>query len=171
MKVLIGIAAVAAAVLGWGYWYSAHHAYVTLRVDDYSLKTATQLYGTPHGVTLTLRDEAGTALATARSVEPHGYILAVHPDPEVGNCEHRADHAECYEQYSAWSATWAPRVRSAQVSVGSCVLQSVPIRMAHSNDEWPLWWVPLPHIGGLPRQYFGLSLAVDARACAAVAQR
>jgi hypothetical protein len=55
--------------------------------------------------------------------------------------------------------------------VGSCVLQGVPVRVERVNDEWLLWWVPLPHIGGLPRQYFGLSLAVDARACAAVAQR
>jgi hypothetical protein len=173
MKILIAIAAAVLLVLGWGYWHSVDHAYVQLRVDDYSLKSATQAYGAPHGVTLELRDAAGTGIAMARSVEPHGYILAVHPDPAVGNCEHLsgAGHADCYERYSAWSATWAPRVRSAQVSVGSCVMRDVPVSVRHSNEEWLVWWVPLPHVGGLPRQYFDLSMAMDSHACATASRR
>jgi hypothetical protein len=173
-KVLFAALTVIALVLAWGYWYSLNHASLQLRVDDYALKTENQAYGAPHGVTLTLRDHANLQLAVARSVEPAGYILAVHPRADIGNCAHRVirqgDYSECYAQYSAWSATWAPRVHSADVGVGSCRLRGVPVTVRTSNSEWPLWWVPLPHIGGLPRQYFDFAIAIDSRACVAVAQ-
>ena len=129
-------------------------------------------------MSLALRDGANVQLALARSVEPLGFILAVHPDPGISNCQQRAsggasqgDYAACYAQYSAWSATWAPRVRSADVSVASCELRGVPVTVRVSNDEWPLWWVPLPHVGGLPRRYFDISVAIDSRACAVAAPR
>jgi len=158
-------------VLAWGYWYSLNHASLQLRVDDYAQKSERQAYGAPHGVTLTLRDHANVPLAVARSVEPLGYILAVHPSADIGNCEHRGirpssdngsqgDYSACYKQYSAWSATWAPRVHRADVSVGSCQLRNVPVTVRISNNEWLLWWVPLPHVGGLPRQYFEFAVAI-----------
>jgi hypothetical protein len=126
------------------------------------------IYGQPHDVTATLRDRSGVALAAAKSIEPAGYMLAVHPDPAIGTCEHRvapADHAACYEAYSAWSSEWAPRVHSADVTVGACQLRGVPVRASVSNNEWLLWWVPSPHIGGLPRRYFDFAIPVDSRAC------
>jgi len=87
--VLLAAVAVSALVLFWGYWYSLNHASLQLRVDDYALKSERQAYGVPHGVTLTLRDSAKGQLAVARSVEPLGYILAVHPNADIVNCEHR----------------------------------------------------------------------------------
>src|SRR5262249_5392042 len=168
-KIVFVAVVVTALVPFWGYWYSIHHAYLNLRVHDNALKSPTQLYGDPHDVSLVLRDASNAPLAVAKSVEPLGYILAVHPDPAIGNCEqHKDDYAACYEQYSAWSATWAPRVRSADVTVGSCALKSVPVTIDRSNNEWPVWWVPLRHIGGLPREYFTFAVAIDSRACAAV---
>ena len=178
-NVLLASTAVSALVLAWGYWYSLNHASLRLRVDDYSLKSERQAYGVPHDVTLTLRDNAKVQLAIARSVEPLGYILAVHPSADIGNCEHRGirpssgngsqgDYSACYKEYSAWSATWALRVHSADISVGSCELREVPVTVRMSNNEWLLWWVPHPHIGGLPRQYFEFAVAIDSRACAAV---
>jgi len=176
---LLVFTTISALVLAWGYWYSLNHASLQLRIDDYSLKSQHQAYGVPHNVTLTLRDNANVQLAVARSVEPLGYILAVHPNTDIGNCEHRGmrpspgdgsqgDYSACYKQYSAWSATWAPRVHSADVSVGSCELRAVPVTVRMSNNEWLLWWVPLPHVGGLPRQYFEFAIAIDSSACAAV---
>jgi hypothetical protein len=181
-NVLFAFFVVGTLILAWGYWYSLNHASLQLRVDDYSLKSERQAYGAPHGVTLTLRDRANVQVAIARSVEPLGYILAVHPSADIGNCEHRGigpssgsgsqgDYAACYEQYSAWSATWAPRVRSADVRVGSCELRAVPVTVRSSNSEWPLWWVPLPHVGGLPRRYFEFVVAIDSRACAVATER
>ena len=177
--IILGAIAASVLVLAWGYWYSLNHASLQLRVDDYAQKSERQAHGAPHGVTLTLRDHANVPLAVARSVEPLGYILAVHPSADIGNCEHRGirpssdngsqgDYSACYKQYSAWSATWAPRVHRADVSVGSCQLRNVPVTVRISNNEWLLWWVPLPHVGGLPRQYFEFAVAIDSRACAVV---
>jgi hypothetical protein len=156
----------------WGYWYAIRHASLHLYVNDYALKSPTQSYGNAHGVSLLLRDGSNEQLAVARSVEPVGYIVVVDPDPAIGSCEQlnqQGDFAECYERISRWSATWAGRVRTADVTIGSCSLHSVPVTVEHSNDDWPLWWVPLRHIGGLPRQYFSFAVAIDSRACVAVA--
>ena len=173
-KILLLAVVGGALVPIWGYWYAVNHASLQLHVDDYALKSPNRAYDAPHNVGIVLRDASSGQLAVARSVEPLGYILPIHPDPDTGNCEHRRelqeDYAACYERYSAWAATWAPLVRSADVTVGSCEVRAVPVAIHRSNDEWPVWWVPLRHIGGLPRQYFELAIAIDSRACAAVAR-
>lgn len=179
-KILLLSATAATAVLAWGYWHSMTHASLNVRVDDYGMKTDRMAYGTPHGVTLVFRGPANEQLALARSVEPLAYILAVHPDAGIGNCEHvgarapsgtgtRGDHAACYREYSAWSSTWASSVRTADVTVGTCELRQVPVGAHVSNSEWLLWWVPHPHVGGVPRRYFQFVVKVDSRVCAAVA--
>ena len=166
------MAAISACLLVplWGYWYAVRHASLQLYVNDYALKSPTQSYGQAHGVGLALRDASNRQLAVARSVEPVGYVLVVHPDPAIGNCQQfpQGEFAACYARYSRWSATWAPLVRTADVTVGSCSLRAVPVSVERSNEEWPLWWVPLRHIGGLPREYFGFSVAIDSRACVAI---
>lgn len=175
-KIALTFATVSLLVVGWGYWHSLSHAALDIRVDDYALKSSRQSYGVPHGVTLTFRSQSGTPLAAARSVEPQGFILAVHPSADIGNCqesEKRApsgrsspsDYAECYERYSTWAATWASQVHDADITVGGCQLHRIPIEVRISNGEWMLWWVPLPHIGGLPRQYFELVGSIDSRSC------
>ena len=30
-----------------------------------------------------------------------------------------------------------------------------------------LWWVPLPHVGGMPRQLFSFSIPINSRSCTA----
>jgi hypothetical protein len=168
-KALLTFAMAAGGVLGWGYAYSLRHASIHIRVDDYALKGQGQSFGPPHGVSLTLRDASNSPLAVAHSIEPQGYILAVHPDPRIGDCrqyEHsRSEYADCYSRHSHWSSSWASYVRVADVGVGACQLRSVPVTIYQSNDDWPLWWVPLPHIGGLPRHYFSFSVAIDSQAC------
>ena len=159
----------AGGVLGWGYWYALRHAAIHISVDDYALKTRNQLYGSPHGVSLTLRDASGSELAGAHSIEPLGYILAIHPDIEVGDCRQYerspAEYGSCYKHHSQWSSSWAPHVQLADVGVGTCQLRSVPVAIHRSNSDWVLWWVPLVHVGGLPRQYFSFSVAIDSQAC------
>jgi hypothetical protein len=167
--IAIAAVGVAVAALAWGYWHAQTHANLNLRVDDYGLKTERLAYDSPHEVTLTFLGSANEPLATARSVDPETYILAVHPDKQIGNCQHRrADYADCYADYSAWSAKWAPLVRRAHVVIGKCELRDLPVSVQASNDEWWLWWVPLPHVGGLPRRYFDFSVKVDSRACTGV---
>jgi hypothetical protein len=174
-KALLLSALFAVFVLGWGFWYSLRHADVQFHVDDYALSSQRAAYESPHNVTLSLRDRSNRVLAIARSVEPQGFILAVHPDSSIGNCQPtdqppsaadwQAQYSACYEKYSRWSARWAPLVHSADVVTGSCALSGLPVAVRHSNDDWLLWWLPLPHVGGLPRQYFGFSVSIDSRSC------
>jgi hypothetical protein len=178
-KVLLAAIGVCVIALSWGYWHSQTHASLNLRVEDYGLKTDNLAYGTPHGVTLRFLGPAKEQLAVARSVEPLGYILAIHPKSEIGNCEHRgirttasqssqSGYAKCYAEYSAWASEWAPLVRRAHVAVGTCELHDLPVTIYTSNADWWLWWVPLPHIGGVPRRYFDFVVKIDSRACASV---
>lgn len=169
----VGVAAaVFAATLAWGYWYSATHASLNIRVEDYGQQTDRQLFGRPHGVKVEFFGADGRFLASAHSVEPAGYILAVHPDPAIGDCSayqnSREKFAACYAQYSAWASTWASEVQTAAISTGGCSLRGLPVNVYTSNEEWWLWWVPLPHIGGTPRRYFDLAVKVDAKACSAI---
>ena len=172
VKVFLVASVVFASILAWGYWHSATHASMSLRVEDYGLQTDRQIYGTPHGVTLTFFGTANEQLASARSVEPAGYVLAIHPDPSIGDCSKyqnsQQEYADCYSQYSAWASSWAPRVRTAAVSSGGCTLHDLPVNGYSSNAEWWLWWVPLPHIGGVPRRYFEFVVKVNTKSCTAV---
>lgn len=175
-KIAITFATVSVLVVAWGYWHLVNHAAVSIRVNDYALRSERQSFGAPRGVTLTFRDQSGVLLALARSVEPQDYILAVHPNEHIGSCHEsgrttssghasQSNYAECYEHYSTWSATWAPLVHDADVVVGQCQLHRVPVDVRTSNGEWWLWWIPLPHIGGAPRQYFEFTVSIDSRAC------
>jgi len=164
---------------GYGYWYAWTHASLWVHVDDVAPKGEGGTSVVANGVTLTFRDKARATLAVARAVEPIGVILAVHPRADVGNCRQTelfppagnaapGDYARCFEQHSAWAATWAPRVHSADGSVGSCQVRAVAVAVRVSHSDWLLWWVPLPHIGGTPLQHVDLAVTIDSRACAAV---
>jgi hypothetical protein len=169
MKAVLVAMGTIAGALGWGYWHSATHASLAIRVEDHGLRTSSQLYGTPQGVALTFFDAGGKALASARSSGPDGYIPATHPDPGIGDCsqyQQRA-YATCYRAHSAWAADWALQVRTAHVAIGNCALRQVPVHVYSSNADWWLWWVPLPHVGGTPRRYVELVVKVDTRSCTA----
>lgn len=173
LKVLLAACVVLACLLAWGYWHAATHASLQLQVEDYGLKTDRQLYGTPHDVTLTYHDATNAPLATARSVEPLGYILAIHPDPKIGDCSQyttRAPYSKCFAVHSAWVPDWAPRVRTANIKIGGCEMHRVPVSVYQSGNDWWLWWVPLPHIGGTPLGYFQVTARVNTKSCSAVSQ-
>lgn len=64
-----------------------------------------------------------------------------------------------------WLIGWAGKISSANVKFASCDLKSVPVTLHKSQEDWWLWWVPLPHIGGKPLTYFNLSIRVDGSTC------
>ena len=174
MRSVLVLVALFAVAQAWGYWHLSTHANLHIQVDDYGLKTDRQLYGSPHGTKLALYGDAGELLARASSVEPLGYILALHPT--VGNCtaveagvirgaSSQQDYAHCYDQYSRWAATWAARARTATVEVGDCRIQEVPIILSNSISGWWYWWLPLRHIGGAPYRDVDLRLRVNSQSC------
>lgn len=175
LKVLLFCTTAAALALAWGYWHSMSHASLNIRVDDYAMDADRIADRTPHDVTVVFRDQAHEQLAQARSVEPQGFILAVHPNAGIGNCQQRlglraAHYAACYQEHSAWASSWAPKVRTVDVTVGACTLRQAPLSVHESNNEWWLWWVPHPHVGGIPRRHFQFVVKIDSRACLAVVE-
>ena len=165
-------------VLAWGYWHAWNHTDLWVNVYEHSAKSEAGPHVLPRGVTLTFWDKRHAPLAVARSVGPPSLILPVHPNTEIGNCQHAqlrppagnaaaGDYAACIEQYSAWCAKWATRVHSADVRVGSCEVRDVPVTVRVSISDWLLWWVPIVHIGGLPFEYVSLSIHIDSVTCVA----
>ncbi len=174
MKAFLIISVIFSSVLAWGYWHSATHASISLRVHDYGLKSDRQRYGAPHEVTLTLYDKAAQHLAFAHSIEPAGYILLLHPDSKIGDCtkyqNSQQEYADCYSQYSAWASSRGDKVRTATVNINGCTLDHLPVNTSSTNTDWWLWWVPHPHIGGIPRRHFKFVIDINTKFCTVINQ-
>ena len=171
-KVSLIVLGIGSAALAWGYWYSAFHYALNIRIEDFGLKTEQQAYGSPHAVSLTYFGDEGTVLAYAHSVEPVGYFVPIHPDPKISDCRQfendQGKYADCYDLRSAWVSGWATRVRRATVKTGTCYIQQVPVGVYESGNKWWLWWVPHPHIGGTPRRFIELTAKINSQTCTAV---
>jgi hypothetical protein len=115
---------------------------------------------------LSLRDAAGTVLAEAVLEPPHGLPRWTGPQGAVDCLDARAGESwqRCFEQQSRWMAQWVPRADHAAVSVGACRIERLPVQR-RSHDDWWLWWVPLPHVGGTPMSHHTLELHLDSVRC------
>jgi hypothetical protein len=175
-KALLSALILVAAVLGWGWWHSHTHADVHLAINDVALKTARQRWAPLESGALVLRDEGGRALAHGSLTAPHRIVEF--SDDAAGDCGRferqvpqdaaaRAGWRACYEGRSRWQARWAGKVAYASISTGTCTIEKVPVR-TRRYDDWWLWWVPLPHVGGMSSAYYAYELFVDSAACSAV---
>jgi len=177
-----GLAVIASAFIAgsaWALWHALSHCSIWISVHDYGLATETLLYADPHDVTLELLDGEGKVLAVARTVEPDGYFTVPHPDPAISDCSTnereastqsggRENYAQCYKQLSRWTSRWATSVQGARFTSPQCNLPQVPVKVTSDMSEWMLWWVPLPHVGGVPYRRVTLELNVDTRTCRAM---
>jgi hypothetical protein len=58
-------------------------------------------------------------------------------------------------------------VHSAEVETANCRIARTPVLLEESSDDWWLWWVPSPHVGGPAHTSFHASLWIDAANCRA----
>jgi hypothetical protein len=174
--IVAGAAATAVAVLGWGWWHAHTHASVHVAINDVALKTAQQRWAELKSGEIVLRDAAGRALAHGRIAGPYGIVEFT--DAAAGGCgrfERQAPYdaaarggwQTCFEGLSRWQAEWARRVATASVATGTCKIDAVPVDAGRSEDWW-LWWVPLPHVGGKPYTTYSFALFIDSAKCSAV---
>ena len=174
MGKLVSLLIFVAGVLGYGFYHERTHGslYVTLN-DSAQQPTQRRVFKDD----LTFLDSNGQTLARAKSDDKYGVVRLIHP--VVGDCvseEQGASSAPdgprswqaCFEQQSTWLMSWVRRARYAIVKLESCAARRIPISIRESGDDWWLWWVPLPHIGGMPYRYFSLLLNVDRSQCAVV---
>lgn len=164
---LLVAALVIFAALGWGWWHARTHGTLHVSIHDLSQADDRQSWADVRSAEIAFLDGEGRVLATGHVDEPYSVHYARHP--QAGDCkrEERGDREawqRCFRAQSEWLTTWVPRTRSAQVTVGACTIARVPVTLA-AYEEWWLWWVPLPHVGGKPYTSFDLSLRVNVRTC------
>lgn len=143
------------ATLSWGYWHQSTHAALNVSLSGISTLEAE----------VELLDSANQPLARGNASKPHGTIWIAHP--QVGDCTlpGRTDWSACFQTTARWIPSWVRRVRAATVTLPACRIERIPVTVTESGDEWWLWWVPLPHIGGKPYGYFTISIPIEPARC------
>jgi hypothetical protein len=157
----------------WERRRGADLAEVRIEVRDYGAKSDKQAYGQPHDIRIHFLNAKNELLAAAHSVESLGYIMAIDPDPAIGNCRHRqsdaSDYESCVEDYFLWAGGWVQQVVAADIFLESCEIQKVPVHgVMRAIDmkfwDWVLSWAgPFyrPHGEFFPRQQVELSMIID----------
>jgi len=173
MRTLLAITIAAATILAYGYYHAATHGSLYINLVDASVKPYS---GNIRDVEIRLLDGEGKLLAAARSDHQFGVVRLIHP--EAGDCSAaersataspaaRDEWRKCFRTLSTWLIGWAGRVRFADVKFAGCDFKAAPVTLHESSQDWWLWWVPLPHIGGHPFTYFSMSISVDGANCSA----
>lgn len=167
--------ALAATVLGYGYWHVVTHG--TLYIFLYDVAAVDQS-GRLFPAEIRFVDASGVVLAKGRTDDRYGVVSIAHP--EVGYCQNQEQLApvshndrtawpECFARQSRWLMTWVRKVHALDLTFGNCRLTPIPARIMESNDDWWLWWVPHPHIGGKPYTNFFFRLSIDSETCTVLA--
>lgn len=173
-KLISSLALLAGAVLGWGYWHVSTHATLYVSLNDVALKNDRQAYGRVLSADLMFLNAAGNMVARARAIEPYGVVTISHP--EAGDCSRYEREAafdsaardawrRCFKTVSRWLIEWVRNIRYATVTLKDCRIEKVPVSLREYREDWWLWWVPLPHLGGAPYTNFDLTLTLDSARC------
>jgi len=172
MRTILIIISIVACILGYGYWHSITHASFHVQIDFKNDTKGTQ--DTIPKTEVEFLDSEGRVLAQGISDDQYNFVHLIHP--EVGDC-HEVERAatysasgktawqECFEHMSTWIAQWANKVRQVNLKTDRCTWRNIPVTVSESNSEWFLWWVPLPHVGGMPYTYYSVYITVEENDC------
>jgi hypothetical protein len=169
--VLIVLCIGAALALGRGYAFASTHGSLSVYVLDVSDSAAHQAAAP---LEVSFRDSTGTVLARA-AAEPSSNVIYL-TSPVMSACHDvetraalslaaRQEWDRCFARQSRWISTWIPRVASVDFRSRGCSIPHVPVSVSQLRDDWWLWWVPLPHVGGNPYTYYSIALRFDAARC------
>jgi len=170
-KIALVIALAASATLAYGYWHAISHGSLYLSVLDASDRERQRPIVEGE---LWLLDSAGRVLAAATATAPYGTFRLSNPTSySCRELEGQASYSteardawrRCFERQSRWLVTWVPQVTHANLRTSACSLRQKPVSVSIRRDDWWLWWVPLPHVGGKPYTSFSLSLTFDRSDC------
>lgn len=172
VRALLIIAAVVLGILAFGYWHSTTHStfYVNLNMAG---ETENEKPTVP-GATIQFLDSNGRVLADGVRDKQYGFIHLIHP--AYGDCheveklaafskEARESWQECFGHQSAWIAKWIGDVANVNVMYGNCLVRNSPVTVSRSSSAWYLWWVPHPHIGGIPYSDYSATIKIDKEDC------
>lgn len=170
LSIIIVVAAgIAAGVLGFGWWHASTHA--TFYMDLRDVATPSR-FENVKGAQLEFLDEAGRVIARGKTDDKVGVVWVEHPT--AGYCgpnPAQAEYTKCFDAHSEWLLTWVPRAKRVSIAAGTCRIERAPVYFSATQDNVWLWWVPLPHLGGIPYTNFSAGLRIDGKHCAVVPYR
>ena len=170
------IAAIAATLtillMAYGFWRVSTYGWLYLSIQDVSGQE--KKYQLIKDAKIMLLDSNGNVLAEGKSDSRHGVVYLYHS--EAGFCveeesrasfskDDRQDWYNCYEKQAKWVVEWVRKVKYVDLEFDNCHLKRVPVSVSESKNDWWLWWVPHPHIGGKPSTYFNIDIFVDRVNC------
>ena len=157
-------------VLAYGYWHSVTYGSANINLA-YKSSGMKELGLLPLAEVVFLNTD-GDILAKGMSDEKHGYVHLINSGGV--NCdainkpyskEGKKLWKECFNRQAVWIPKWIKRVSQIQVKHKNCVSKNIPVIISEYNTEWLLWWVPLPHVGGIPYSYFTASIIIEENNC------
>ena len=163
-RALAIVAVLAAVVLGFGYWHAGAHGTLHVYLSDKAKGN-----GHVYDGKLVFYDTGGKVLARAKTDNKFGVVWPQNPlsgycGPDLSG---DAFHA-CFAIETVWLMEWVPLTHHAEIQVGACHIKDIPISVATHPDNIFMWWVPLPHSGGVPRTNYSFSITIDSRECTVV---
>ena len=81
------------------------------------------------------------------------------------------DYRACFWTQAEWLTTWLKDLRYVSLALGDCRIERLALELEVSRDSLLTWWVPLPHVGGVPFSRYSAQLEVDSRACTVTGRR
>jgi hypothetical protein len=153
----------AAAVAVYGYWHAATHATFSVSL---AYRADTGVINQMRNGQVEFLDDGGAVLARASIDTKFGVVWLAHP--EIGQCGpdlQRDAYLDCFHAQALWIPQWVRRVRYANIALERCRLARRAVELATHRDNLFLWWIPLPHVGGLPYTRHSATFAVDTRSC------
>jgi len=159
------------ALPSYGYRRALLRAYTNIHLSDV---TDARQHKPVFDADLIFRDAAGQLLALGKSDQRYGVVRFNHP--QFGSCESEEAAAtrsaagrglwdECIGAMFRWQAGWAPKVGAMDIRFAGCGVDKIPLTLRMHRDDWWLWWVPLPHIGGDPITQFSATVNVYPETC------
>lgn len=160
----------AVGVLAYGYWHVNTHAWIVITAYDASAAKPPRAVS---NAILTFLDAGSHALAVTH-LDQSGRVRF--RDTPFGDCAEFESQAtrsreeygkwrSCMGHLSRWVMRWADAVRFIEIRFGSCGVQRAPATLRRYRDDWWLWWVPLPHVGGRPHSTYTLHFQADPADC------
>lgn len=170
MRTLVVLLVIAAATsAGYGYWHRSTFSTFHLSLKDVSEQSRG---GAVLNAQLTFLDSASRPLARGKTDGKWGVVMVSHPS--AGYCSSDLapdDYRACFWAQSEWLTTWLNDLRYVSLAIGSCRIERVPLDMNVTHDSLLTWWIPLPHVGGVPFTSYSAQLEVDSRVCAVTGRR
>ena len=156
-------AGIAAAIGGYGFWHAATHATFSVNL---AYKTDTGALNRMRNGQVEFLDDDGRVLARASIDTKFGVVWLAHPDKgQCGPDLARDAYRDCFDAQATWIPQWVRGVRYANIALERCSFARRSVRLAAHRDNLLLWWMPLPHVGGLPYTRYSATFVIDTKGC------